>query len=107
MWQTHLEELAAHKGEAEGISAVKELNKLIHIEKVRNTARRHGWSLKEKRKCMVDHIPTPTFVVTEISALMFFILVPAWLLDMGLPQGNKKHTDLILGPSYGMLDNSN
>ena len=87
--------------------AVKELNKLIHIEKVRNTARKYEWFLKEKRKGIVDHILTPTFDVAEISALMFFILVPAWLLDMGLPQGNKKHTDLILGPSYGMLDNSN
>ena len=43
---THLEELAIHKGEAEGASAVKELKKLMHIEKIRSTARKHGWYLK-------------------------------------------------------------
>ena len=58
---THLEELAVHKGEAEGASAVTELKKLIHIEKVRNTARKNGRHLKEKRKGMVDHILKPTF----------------------------------------------
>ena len=39
---THLEELAAHRGESEGASAVTELKKLIHVEKVRNTAKNTG-----------------------------------------------------------------
>ena len=74
---THLEELSAHRGEAEGASAVIELKKLIHVEKVRNTAKKHGWYLKDKGKGMVDHTLTPTFEVTEITAIMFFLLVPA------------------------------
>ena len=46
---------------------------------------------------MVDHILTPTFEVTEITAIMFFLLVPAWLMEVGRAQGNQQHTDLITG----------
>ena len=40
--QSHLEDLGAHKGEEDGTPAAKELKNLIHIEKVRQTARKHG-----------------------------------------------------------------
>ena len=54
--QSHLEALAAHKGEEEGTSAATELKKLIHVEKVRHTARKHGWYLKKKRQGMVTYV---------------------------------------------------
>ena len=48
--QTFLEELAVHKAEQQGTIAATELKKLIHIEAVRKTARKHGWYLKAKKQ---------------------------------------------------------
>ena len=44
---------------ADGTTAARELKKLIHIEKARKTAQKHGWYLKQKRKGMVNHILIP------------------------------------------------
>ena len=57
--KTYLEDLTAYKAEIGEIQATSELNRLIHIKEVRNTARKHSWYLKQRRQGMVDHIVTP------------------------------------------------
>ena len=85
--RTHLEDLAAHKAEAGGSTAAAEIKKLLHIEQVRKTAKKHGWYLKEKRKGMIDHILLPTPNVTEATTLIFFLLAPAWIQITGWVTG--------------------
>ena len=68
------EELALYKAEESGTTQGGELKKLIHIEIVRKTARKDGWYLKEHKKGMVDHVVVPTFMVSEVSVCMFFIV---------------------------------
>ena len=87
MRQTHLEKLVTYKGETEGTSAATELKKLLHIEQVRNTAKKHGWYFKEKRKGMIDHILIPKFDVDDVPTLMFFLLIPSWLQAVGQQHG--------------------
>ena len=82
--KSHLKELAAFKGEADNTTAAKELKKLMHIEQVRKTARKHGWYLKEREKGMVDHILIPTTQVIDPTTLMVCLLIPsflAWIND--------------------------
>ena len=77
--KSHLEELAAFKGEADNTTAAKELKKLMHIEQVRKTARKHGWYLKERKKGMVDHILIPTTQVIDPTTLMVCLLISSFL----------------------------
>ena len=79
--KTHLEELAAFKGEAEHTTAAKERKKLLHIEQVRKTAMKHGWYLKEKRKDTLDHIRSPTPHIIDAMTLMVCLLVPIVFLQ--------------------------
>ena len=50
---------------------------------MRKIARKHGWYMEEKRKGMVNHVLVPTFKVSAVNALMFFLFVPALLLMRG------------------------
>ena len=71
-----MEDLTTYKGEIEGTLAAIESKKLLHVEKVRDTAKKHGWYLKEKKKGMMDHILIPTFDVADAPNLMFFLFIP-------------------------------
>ena len=62
--KTYLEELAIYKSEMAGTSAGLEIKKLIYIEEVRKTARKHGWYLKDRRKGTFDHVLIPYFMAS-------------------------------------------
>ena len=61
------------------------------------TARKHGWYLKEHRKGMVDHVRIPTFDTTAVPALMFFLMTPYWVALLGY----QHCTPLRTGHLYG------
>ena len=68
--KTYIEELATYKAK-NGIASGAEIKKLIYIEEVRKTARKHGWYLKERRKGMVDHVLIPTYNTAVVPAFMY------------------------------------
>ena len=45
----------------------------------------------------MDHILIHTFEVTDISAIMFFDLVPMWLMDIEISQGKTYDSDMLGG----------
>ena len=94
---TYLEELAAFKAEQYGTTSGAEIKKLIHIEEVRKTARKHGWYLKEHRKGMVDHVLIPTFNISAVPALMFFLMTPYWVAFLGLEHCTPSHKGHLYG----------
>ena len=66
--KTYLKDLNTCKAEIGKTHTTSELKRLIHIEEVRKTRRKHSWYLKQRRQGMVDHILTPSFNVKEVSA---------------------------------------
>ena len=79
---TYLEDLAQYKAETLGTTASQEIKKLIHIEEIRKTAKKHGWYLKEHRKGMVDHVLIPTHNIAIAPAFMFFLFILYWTLAL-------------------------
>ena len=60
-----------------------EIKKVIYIEEVRKTARKHGWYLKEKRKRMVDHVLISSYDTAAVPKILFFLMAPYWVVFMG------------------------
>ena len=92
-----LEELAEYKGATEGTTAAKEIKKLIHIEAVRKPQRNMAGTSKKKRKGMVDHILVPSFNVTVGETIIFFLLIPPWLWEMGTSKGTYIQRAYLMG----------
>ena len=57
---------------------------------------------------MATYVLIPSFNVAEISALFFFLLVPAWLIELGSIQGGGggQTRRITCGPTatHGVLD---
>ena len=51
----------------------------------------------KNRQGMVNHFVIPTFDVAKISALLFFLLVPAWLVEIGYTQEGGNQKDTLIG----------